>query len=502
MFFIALRYIKGSKKQRFASFVAALATLGIAIGVCALIVVSSIMQGLQERLKENILSDCAHLVVKADQKDIPYLLSLPHVRALVPFVQGEAMLQFNSDIAMVTLQASDNDSLYLRTSYAKRLGITPETVADYNRIYAHKLSNDAAKLASASDENDTESPDAAADPVADAAEGSAADADSAADAATSAHHSVASAGASGTGTADDVDSAMGVMTDINGNPLIKVPLMDLDALGYAYGSVYYFDKGLYQLAVNYTQMMQFGMDTSYDSKVRLISTQNARYTPFGMTPVQRNFEVAAVINSLDKSHAPTVVGNYDDVRRFMRLGRNETYYRLYLSDPFLIENTVTELDGKYEYTDWRSRYGDFFKAVGLEKISMSVMLCLIVVVAAFNILSSLTMVVSSRVSEIAVLKTIGMKNSSLLAVFSLVGMSSGIAGSVLGVIAGIPIALNAQTMLSALGVSITQGELPVSIDPMNIVIIIVLCLGVSLLCTFYPAYYAAKADPASNLVNS
>ncbi len=479
MFFIALRYIKGSKKQRFASFVAALATLGIAIGVCALIVVSSIMQGLQERLKENILSDCAHVVVKAEHKDIPQLLDLPHVNALVPFVQGEAMMQFNNDIAMVTLQASDIDSLYLRTSYAERLGITASNVADHNRIYGNRKSNQAYELTNSADDEsnldgsleDSSSPQEQNAPISSDARA-------------------------------DSGTAMSGMTDLDGNLLIKIPLMDLDALGYAYGSVYYFYKGQYQLAVNYAQMTQFGMDPSYESKVRLISTQNARYTPFGMTPVQRNFEVAAVINSLDKSHAPTVVGNYDDVRRFMRLGRNETYYRLYLSDPFLIEDTISELDGKYEYTDWRARYGDFFKAVGLEKISMSVMLCLIVVVAAFNILSSLTMVVSSRVSEIAVLKTIGMKNSSLLAVFGLVGMSSGIAGSVVGVIAGIPIALNAQAMLSTLGISITQGELPVSIEPMNIVIIIVLCLGVSLLCTFYPAYYAAKADPASNLVNS
>lgn len=88
IFFIAVRYTRGTKKQRFASFVATLATLGIAIGVCALIVVSSIMQGLQERLKENILSDCAHLVVKAQVQDIPYLLSLNNVNALVPFVQN------------------------------------------------------------------------------------------------------------------------------------------------------------------------------------------------------------------------------------------------------------------------------------------------------------------------------------------------------------------------------------------------------------------------------
>lgn len=417
-----------------------MATLGIAIGVCALIVVSSIMQGLQERLKENILSDCAHLVVKAQVQDIPYLLSLNNVNALVPFVQGESMMQFGSEIAMVTLQATDNNSLYLSKDYAKKLGISEQDVANFEQRGVH--------------------------------------------------------------SGDEVKSTDEPLTYTTGDKVIKIPLMEFDSLGYAYGSLYNFEPGSYHLAVNYMQVSQMGIELSYDSKVRLISTQNARYTPFGITPVARNFEVSALINSLDKSPAPTVVGNYEDVSRFLRLGKGEHYYRLYLSDPFLIEETLSTLDKKFAYTDWRSRYGDFFKAVGLEKISMSLMLCLIVVVAAFNILSSLTMMVSSRFSEIAILKTIGMPSSSILAIFGLLGMSSGIIGSLVGVIAGIPLAYNAQAILSTIGISIVQGELPVVVNPMNIVVICVLSLGVSLLCTFYPSYVAAKADPASNLVNS
>lgn len=440
IFFIAVRYTRGTKKQRFASFVATLATLGIAIGVCALIVVSSIMQGLQERLKENILSDCAHLVVKAQVQDIPYLLSLNNVNALVPFVQGESMMQFGSEIAMVTLQATDNNSLYLSKDYAQKLGISEQDVANFEQR--------------------------------------------------------------GVQSDDEVKSTDEPLTYTTGDKVIKIPLMEFDSLGYAYGSLFNFEPGSYHLAVNYMQVSQMGIELSYDSKVRLISTQNARYTPFGITPVARNFEVSALINSLDKSPAPTVVGNYEDVSRFLRLGKGEQYYRLYLSDPFLIEETLSTLDKKFAYTDWRSRYGDFFKAVGLEKISMSLMLCLIVVVAAFNILSSLTMMVSSRVSEIAILKTIGMPSSSILAIFGLLGMSSGIIGSLVGVIAGIPLAYNAQAILSTIGISIVQGELPVVVNPMNIIVICVLSLGVSLLCTFYPSYVAAKADPASNLVNS
>ena len=145
---------------------------------------------------------------------------------------------------------------------------------------------------------------------------------------------------------------------------------------------------------------------------------------------------------------------------------------------------MSYLDGRYNYIDWRARYGDFFRAVGLEKVTMSLMLCLIVLVAAFNILSSLTMVVSSRVSEIAILKTLGLSNLELLSVFLLVGMSASIVGSLLGLALGIPFALNAQDILSFMGVSIVQGELPTELNISNIVIIVVLCQVVSFLCTF------------------
>lgn len=488
--FIAWRYIKGSKKQRFASFVAFLATLGIAIGVCALIVVSSIMQGLQERLKASILNDCAHVVVTASEDDIPYLLSLPYVNALVPFVQGEAMLQYGSDIVMVTLQGTDYSSLFVNHSYAATIGLTTidrqAFVSDADRLKAMRKAGasqealerfqNSANLAISDEELEQmqlESLDAMS-----GGEGSQKVAETAQQA--------------------ELDQAARDLQQI----LFCIPMPRMDRAGYHYGSIFNFPQGSYALALNYQLMVQLGLDVMKPQKVRLISTQNARYTPFGLTPVQRNFEVTDMINAIDKSAAPTVIGQYSDVRRFLRLSNDQTFYRLYLSDPFLVEEVASELDGKFAYTDWRERYGDFFKAVGLEKITMSVLLCLIVVVAAFNILSSLTMVVSSRVGEIAILKTIGMTNGSLLTIFLLVGMSSSIVGALLGVVLGIPLALNAQSILNGIGISIVQGELPIEIATSNIVMIVALCLVVSLLCTFYPAYYASKADPVTNLVNS
>lgn len=460
--FVALRYIKGSKKQRFASFVAVLATLGIAIGVCALIVVSSIMQGLQERLKANILNDCAHVVVRADNKNLPELLGLPHVIGAVPFAQGEAMLQAGSDITMVTLQGTDTNNLYVRPDYAVNVGLSSRRggprVSDLSSAY-----------------NTTNGGAAAVDP--------------------------STLVVDNTKVNEEVHIAIGNGSDtLDEEVLLCIQMPRVDRSGYNYGSLFPFSAGSYELAINYQMLMQLGLSSSSDAKVRLISTQNARYTPFGLTPVQRNFRVTDIINSMDKSAAPTVIGNYSDVRRFLRLPPSETYFRLFLEDPFLVDEVTTLLEGKYAYSDWRERYGDFFKAVGLEKITMSIMLCLIIVVAAFNILSSLTMVVSSRVSEIAILKTIGMTNRALLEVFLIVGMSASLIGSFIGLVAGIPLALNAQSILNALGISIVQGELPIQIDSVNIILIVLLCLVVSLLCTFYPAYYASKADPAKHLM--
>lgn len=463
--FVAWRYIKGSKKQRFASFVGMFATLGIAIGVCALIVVSSIMQGLQNRLKENILSDSAHVVVESNSPDdIDELLALDKVNAIAPFVQGEVMLQYNDQIIMAVLQGMDYNSLFLSPRYALVLGYTSEQ---------REFFRNADSLNNAINATDREIDDLLAG-----------------------------------------DPRLSLNVDSYHDPAKKDNLSDqkihfrvripqVDSAGYSYGDLHLFRPGSFSLAMNGRNMSQLGMDfVEKRHEVLLTSTRNARYTPLGLAPVQRKFDVVEVIDKLDNSNVPTIIGNYEDVRKFFRIPPDQMYYRLFLQDPFDIECIKPFLDGKYRYWDWGERYGDFFKAVALEKITMSVMLCLIIVVAAFNILSSLTMVVSSRISEIAILKTLGMTNHSVLMVFLWVGMSASILGSCLGVVLGIPLALHAQTILHALGISIVRGELPIEINMWNVVLIVGLCFVVSILCTLYPAYHASNTDPVRNLAGS
>lgn len=513
IFFIAWRYMHGTKKQRFASFVALLATLGIAIGVCALIVVSSIMQGLQDRLKSNILSDSPHVVVKAQPSDIKRLLDIKEVIAMVPFVEGEAMIQYENNLSLITLQASDYSSFFISLDYADKLGLTRDakirssaSLVPVNPNNEPPQVNDKAARAN----NGTNPQDSArsAD-VSNSLANHKADVSQLEDAqqlqlsANQEQEPIEiNPNVSGKNSSIYTDSVPYTYT-LGEGYLIRYRMPEVDPAGYHYGSIFDYPPGSYKVALNYRLLNQLDIADLGKDKVRIVSTKNARYTPLGLTPVQRNFVVEDLIRALDNSAAPAVIGNYQDVRKFFRLKDDEMYYRLYLSDPFLIESVAEKLTDKhFEFTDWRDRYGEFFKAVGLEKITMSTMLCLIIIVAAFNILSSLTMLVSSRVNEIAILKTIGLSNGSLLTIFIMVGMSASVVGSVVGLILGIPLAINAQTILNTLGISVVNGELPIEIDFVNIAIIVVLCMVVSILCTFYPAYYASKADPVRNLVVS
>lgn len=504
VFFIAWRYIHGSKKQRFASFVALLATLGIAIGVCALIVVSSIMQGLQDRLKSNILSDSPHVVVKAGPSDIKRLLDNPDVIAMVPFVEGEAMIQYGNNLSLITLQASDYSSFFVSLDYADKLGVLrrKDIIRNATLVPVNPDSKDPSTNAAPAAPT---APAPTAPAPTDIESHSLAHSDSATDSLNA--HEIADEKAQ-----QNIDALSSSLQDadhskykyaLGAGYLIRYHMPERDANGYRYGSVFEYAPGSFKVALNFRLLSLLDILNIGEDKVRIVSTKNARYTPLGLTPIQRNFLVEDVIRSLDNSAAPAVVGNYEDVRKFFRLKDDETYYRLYLADPFAIESVAESLRQEhFQFTDWRERYGEFFKAVGLEKITMSTMLCLIIIVAAFNILSSLTMLVSSRVSEIAIFKTIGLSNRSLLSIFIMVGMSASVVGSLLGLIFGIPLAINAQTILNTLGISVVNGELPIEIDVVNIAIIVVLCMVVSILCTFYPAYYASKADPVRNLVVS
>lgn len=388
-FKIALRYSLAKKANKFAFFVALMSTLGIAIGVIALLVVSSIMQGLEGQLKSNVLSTTPHLVVHTDKDAVLKLYKRDDVLAFSEFFEAKALIQSKSSMGIITLQG-ESDIIQAKDKYYEL----------YGSLKAQNLNQGSFNL------------------------------------------------------------------DVNTRLIDKVQIYPGD-------------------------------------KVRIISTLNARYSPIGLTPRQRNFNVSSFNTDRTLPNQLIAKANLYDVKALFNIPKNDSYYRVYIEDPFLIDPILKDIPKDAIYSTWRDVQGEFFKAVGMERISMSVMLCLIIVVAAFNILSALTMMVSSRKADIAILKTMGLKDKSILTVFMLIGLIYALSGISLGLIIGLPLALNISPVLDFLGISLfINSAIPVTIDLQNIAFIVLGTIALSLLCSIYPAYRATSANAIDNLSHS
>ncbi len=125
----------------------------------------------------------------------------------------------------------------------------------------------------------------------------------------------------------------------------------------------------------------------------------------------------------------------------------------------------------------------------------------VVVVVVFNIISALIMVVMEKQSEVAILKTQGMRDRQVLAIFMVQGASSGVIGALVGGVLGVVLATNLNAILSGLGIALFAGgsSLPVMIEPLQIAIVVVLAIALSLLATLFPSYRASSVHPAEAL---
>ncbi len=259
--------------------------------------------------------------------------------------------------------------------------------------------------------------------------------------------------------------------------------------------------GKYQVFIGYALSRSLGV--SVGDKVRLMVTSASQFTPIGRIPSQRMFTVAGIYNTGSDIDGQLIITHIEDAGRLLRYNANTmTGWRLFFDDPFVVGDLANQpLPQGWHWRDWRDQRGELFQAVRMEKNMMGLMLGLIVGVAAFNIISALIMVVMEKQSEVAILKTQGMRDRQVLAIFMVQGASSGVIGALVGGVLGVVLATNLNAILSSLGIALFAGgsSLPVMIEPLQIAIVVVLAIALSLLATLFPSYRASSVHPAEAL---
>ncbi len=245
----------------------------------------------------------------------------------------------------------------------------------------------------------------------------------------------------------------------------------------------------------------------------LISPQG-NVTVFGTVPTVRSYKIVATFN----------IGmfEYDSGFVFMPLDAAQTYFRMpaavtnleiTLDDPeravALAREVSTAAGGFNRVQDWQRSNASFFNAVQVERNVMFLILTLIIVVAAFNIISSLIMLVKDKGRAIAILRTMGATRGSIMRIFFLSGASIGVVGTIAGFALGLTFSLNIEAIRQVLqrltGTDLFSAEiyflahLPAKVDVLEVVLVTGMALALSFLATIYPSWRAARIEPAEAL---
>ena len=255
------------------------------------------------------------------------------------------------------------------------------------------------------------------------------------------------------------------------------------------------------------------LGASVGEKITVI-TPEATVTPAGILPKLRRFQVAGIyevgMNQYDRN---TAVIHIDDAKRLYRLGDKVTGLRLKLTDLFLVPGLTqklnTDLQGKYWVTDWTRSHRNFFRAVKMEKTMMFIIMTLIVAVAAFNVVSMLVMVVTDKQSDIAILRTFGVSARSVQWIFIIQGSLIGLVGTILGVIGGLLLASNLESIVASIEDLFNTkflpssvyyiSDLPSEVLASDVIFVAAISFLLTVVATLYPAYRAAKTQPAAAL---
>ena len=255
------------------------------------------------------------------------------------------------------------------------------------------------------------------------------------------------------------------------------------------------------------------LGVSVGDKVTIITPQ-VNSTPAGIMPRLKRFNVVGMFHvgmyEYDRNMA---LIHIDDAAKLFRIEPAVSGLRLKLDDlfnaPRITQNLADQLGDDYRVSDWTKAHSNFFRAVQTEKRVMFIILMLIVAVAAFNIVSTLVMVVTDKRGDIAILKTQGLSNASVMGIFIVLGGIIGLVGTALGTVGGILLALNVETIVPAIEKAFGMqflaadvyyiNQVPSKLIWMDVYWIAATALLLSLLATLYPAWQASRINPAEVL---
>ncbi|MFP1724659.1 lipoprotein-releasing ABC transporter permease subunit LolC [Lonsdalea quercina] len=257
--------------------------------------------------------------------------------------------------------------------------------------------------------------------------------------------------------------------------------------------------GAYQVILGEQLASQLGVKRG--DQLRLMVTSASQLTPMGRIPSQRLFTVAGTFAAQSEVDGYQLLVNQQDASRLLRypLG-NITGWRLWLQEPLAVDALSQQsLSAGTVWKDWRERKGELFQAVRMEKNMMGLLLSLIVAVAAFNIITSLGLLVMEKQGEVAILQTQGLTQRQIMALFMVQGGGAGVFGSLVGALLGVLLASQLNTLLPLLGLLIDGGSLPVVIEPLQVTVIALVAMLLALLSTLYPSWRAAAVHPAEAL---
>jgi lipoprotein-releasing system permease protein len=248
-------------------------------------------------------------------------------------------------------------------------------------------------------------------------------------------------------------------------------------------------------------------------KLVLLAPQG-NITPAGVMPRIKQFTVTGIFEAgMFEYDSGLALIHLQDAQKLLRLGEEVSGVRLKLAElfraPFVTRELAQSLSGNYYLTDWTQSHANFFRAVAIEKRMMFLILLLIVAVAAFNIVSTLVMAVTDKQSDIAILRTLGARPGSIMAIFIVQGAFIGVFGAVLGVAGGVLLALNLETVVPFIerlaGMDLFPAdvyyinELPSKLVWSDVGIIGGISLLISLVATLYPSWRASRINPAEAL---